>query len=281
MPRTSGTTFSASPSARSQGSFSVNRCVRQYGPSARAASRATPGASSASRRDRLSGGTADQTPLDVPGGRREGTGWSVVSGAFYVHDRERRMQNTQLLVGQAAQYRELAGRGDLPGLACAVMKAACNNGSMTGRSGEIGPNQKPPCPNAPGRRLNCARLDQPAGVRPAGAQKLPGRRPPRHARSLSEERPAYGEAYALVAHLRHPSTRTRQRASTRTSGPGGRGRCRDPCRRLGGCDHPRAAGGTCSAPHRRVRQQRRSGAAEATTRGGPGRARRSVLWRGT
>ncbi len=33
---------------------------------------------------------------------------------------------------QAAQYRELAGRGDLAGLARAVMLAACHNGSMTG-----------------------------------------------------------------------------------------------------------------------------------------------------
>ncbi|MFI0980395.1 hypothetical protein ACH4SP_25730 [Streptomyces sp. NPDC021093] len=42
------------------------------------------------------------------------------------------MSNPQLLVEQAAGYRELAARGDLPGLARAVMKASCHNGSMTG-----------------------------------------------------------------------------------------------------------------------------------------------------
>ncbi|MFE0508884.1 hypothetical protein [Streptomyces sp. NPDC058964] len=42
------------------------------------------------------------------------------------------MVNTQVLVEQAAQYRVLAERGDLPELSRAVMRAACNNGSMTG-----------------------------------------------------------------------------------------------------------------------------------------------------
>ncbi|MGV9991286.1 hypothetical protein [Streptomyces sp. NPDC003374] len=46
------------------------------------------------------------------------------------------MGNTQVLAEQAAQYRELAGRGDLPGLSRAVMRAACANGSMTGVGAE-------------------------------------------------------------------------------------------------------------------------------------------------
>ncbi|MEV0689333.1 hypothetical protein [Streptomyces sp. NPDC050388] len=42
------------------------------------------------------------------------------------------MGNTQVLAEQAAQYRALAERGALPELSRAVMRAACNNGSMTG-----------------------------------------------------------------------------------------------------------------------------------------------------
>ncbi|MFJ4846415.1 MULTISPECIES: hypothetical protein [unclassified Streptomyces] len=42
------------------------------------------------------------------------------------------MGNTQVLAEQAAHFEVLAGRGDLPELSRAVMRAACNNGSMTG-----------------------------------------------------------------------------------------------------------------------------------------------------
>ncbi|MEU8888645.1 hypothetical protein [Streptomyces sp. NPDC048442] len=42
------------------------------------------------------------------------------------------LSNPQLLVEQADRYRDLAARGDLPGLALAVIRAACHNGSMTG-----------------------------------------------------------------------------------------------------------------------------------------------------
>jgi hypothetical protein len=42
------------------------------------------------------------------------------------------LSNPHVLVEQAAAYRDLAARGDLPGLAHAVMKAACRNGAMTG-----------------------------------------------------------------------------------------------------------------------------------------------------
>lgn len=42
------------------------------------------------------------------------------------------MRNRQLLAEQAARYRGLAERGDLPELARAVLRAACHNGSMTG-----------------------------------------------------------------------------------------------------------------------------------------------------
>ena len=42
------------------------------------------------------------------------------------------MRNRQLLSEQAARYRGLAERGDLPELARAVLRAACHNGSMTG-----------------------------------------------------------------------------------------------------------------------------------------------------
>ena len=42
------------------------------------------------------------------------------------------MGNPQALAEQAAQYRALAARGDLPALSRAVLRAACNNGSMTG-----------------------------------------------------------------------------------------------------------------------------------------------------
>lgn len=41
------------------------------------------------------------------------------------------MGNTQVLAEQAAEYRALAARGDLPELSRAIMRAACNNGSMT------------------------------------------------------------------------------------------------------------------------------------------------------
>lgn len=42
------------------------------------------------------------------------------------------MRDPRLLVRQADGYRELVARGDLPGLARAVLEAACRNGSMTG-----------------------------------------------------------------------------------------------------------------------------------------------------
>jgi hypothetical protein len=42
------------------------------------------------------------------------------------------MWNTQVLAEQAAQYRALAERGDLPELSRAVLRSACSNGSMTG-----------------------------------------------------------------------------------------------------------------------------------------------------
>lgn len=42
------------------------------------------------------------------------------------------MWNTQLLAEQAARYQALAERGDLQELSRAVMRAACNNGAMTG-----------------------------------------------------------------------------------------------------------------------------------------------------
>ncbi|WP_190168032.1 hypothetical protein [Streptomyces mirabilis] len=42
------------------------------------------------------------------------------------------MGNTQVLTEQAAQYRILAEHGDLPELSRAIMRAACNNGAMTG-----------------------------------------------------------------------------------------------------------------------------------------------------
>ncbi len=42
------------------------------------------------------------------------------------------MGDTRVLAEQAAQYRTLAERGDLPELSRAVMRAACDNGSMTG-----------------------------------------------------------------------------------------------------------------------------------------------------
>lgn len=42
------------------------------------------------------------------------------------------LRNTQVLVEQAALYRELAERGELRALSRAVMRAACANGSMTG-----------------------------------------------------------------------------------------------------------------------------------------------------
>ncbi|MFD3512942.1 hypothetical protein [Streptomyces sp. NPDC058657] len=42
------------------------------------------------------------------------------------------LNDPQVLQEQAAEYRVLAARGDLRGLAVAVMKAACRNGSMTG-----------------------------------------------------------------------------------------------------------------------------------------------------
>jgi hypothetical protein len=46
------------------------------------------------------------------------------------------MTSTQALTDQAAQYRALAERGDLPGLSRAVVRAACANGSMTGVGSE-------------------------------------------------------------------------------------------------------------------------------------------------
>ncbi|MFE7271090.1 hypothetical protein [Streptomyces sp. NPDC057623] len=46
------------------------------------------------------------------------------------------MSDTRVLTEQAAQYRALAERGDLPELARAVMRAACANGSMTGVGSE-------------------------------------------------------------------------------------------------------------------------------------------------
>ncbi|MFE9430960.1 hypothetical protein [Streptomyces sp. NPDC006640] len=42
------------------------------------------------------------------------------------------LRNTEVLVEQAALYRELADRGELRELSRAVMRAACANGSMTG-----------------------------------------------------------------------------------------------------------------------------------------------------
>ncbi|MEU3981129.1 hypothetical protein AB0F77_13570 [Streptomyces sp. NPDC026672] len=42
------------------------------------------------------------------------------------------MGNTQVLAEQAARYRFLAERGELPELSRVVMRTACNNGSMTG-----------------------------------------------------------------------------------------------------------------------------------------------------
>ena len=42
------------------------------------------------------------------------------------------MADSQVLVEQAARFRVLAERGDLRGLARAVVRAACDNGSMTG-----------------------------------------------------------------------------------------------------------------------------------------------------
>ncbi|MGY5059330.1 hypothetical protein ACWDFR_35635 [Streptomyces sp. 900105755] len=46
------------------------------------------------------------------------------------------MANTQVLADQAAQFRALAERGGLLELSRAVMRAACNNGSMTGVGAE-------------------------------------------------------------------------------------------------------------------------------------------------
>ncbi|MFF3561492.1 hypothetical protein ACFYXS_15770 [Streptomyces sp. NPDC002574] len=46
------------------------------------------------------------------------------------------MGNTQVLAEQAALHQALAERGDLPELSRAVMRAACNNGSMTGVGSE-------------------------------------------------------------------------------------------------------------------------------------------------
>ncbi|WP_405991236.1 hypothetical protein [Streptomyces sp. NBC_00986] len=46
------------------------------------------------------------------------------------------MGNTQVLTEQAAQYRALAARGDLSALSRAVMRAACDNGAMTGVGSE-------------------------------------------------------------------------------------------------------------------------------------------------
>ncbi|MFF7163253.1 hypothetical protein ACFZBP_18185 [Streptomyces sp. NPDC008086] len=46
------------------------------------------------------------------------------------------MGNRQVLAEQAAQYRLLAERGDLPQLSRAVLRAACHNGSMTGVGSE-------------------------------------------------------------------------------------------------------------------------------------------------
>ncbi|MFE6622743.1 hypothetical protein [Streptomyces sp. NPDC057740] len=46
------------------------------------------------------------------------------------------MGNRQVLAEQAAQYRVLAERGDLPQLSRAVLRAACHNGSMTGVGSE-------------------------------------------------------------------------------------------------------------------------------------------------
>lgn len=51
---------------------------------------------------------------------------------FTLGTMSRWLSNPQVLVEQAAVYRDLAGRGDLPGLAHAVMKSACRNGAMTG-----------------------------------------------------------------------------------------------------------------------------------------------------
>ncbi|MGW7417135.1 hypothetical protein [Streptomyces sp. NPDC054863] len=42
------------------------------------------------------------------------------------------LSDPQVLVEQAVGYRDLAVRGDLPGLARSVMRAACHNGAMTG-----------------------------------------------------------------------------------------------------------------------------------------------------
>lgn len=46
------------------------------------------------------------------------------------------MRDTQVLAEQAARYRALAERGDLPELSRAVVRAACHNGSMTGVGSE-------------------------------------------------------------------------------------------------------------------------------------------------
>ncbi|WP_053199333.1 hypothetical protein [Streptomyces viridochromogenes] len=46
------------------------------------------------------------------------------------------LRNTQVLAEQAARYRALAERGDVSELARAVMRAACDNGSMTGVGSE-------------------------------------------------------------------------------------------------------------------------------------------------
>ncbi|MFJ8633741.1 hypothetical protein [Streptomyces sp. NPDC093568] len=46
------------------------------------------------------------------------------------------LRSDQVLLEQAAQYRTLAGRGELAELARVVVRAACANGSMTGVGGE-------------------------------------------------------------------------------------------------------------------------------------------------
>lgn len=53
-----------------------------------------------------------------------------------LRDMSRWMGNTQVLTEQAAQYRALTSRGDLSALSRAVMRAACNNGAMTGVGSE-------------------------------------------------------------------------------------------------------------------------------------------------